>query len=610
MNYGKNYDLGAMAILSLIQSVTKGIMAVFAYISRSLFRKMLLALFAVITVTVSVLGLYTYDHTSSDIKQREIKNMELFSSQSASNLETQMANIKSTAWNYFSDPRFQSFVQTLGSDPLAYSEFSGNFSQFVTDHSAVEFIVVTQLEGNRLIKGNLNNTDVIDFEDLKEIAVANNGRGVWVPSIAFDRRTGEKVSTLTFVQAVKNISTLTKFPIIGVLMVQLSYEYLKEWLAGLGETEGVDFLLMDSKTKTVKISADSSLLGKPVERHKDSEVLYVSQALAKTSWVLVGIVDVHTLLKEVNGLARDTILIGIACLLGAMLIAILLSSRILTPLKELKKGILAVEKGDYNIILPIRTKDETGYIIHRFNHMAEEIKALILKVYETDRVRKEAEIKALQSQINPHFLYNTLGIIDSLATLHDDDRISLISRSLAKMFRYNISADRMSTIQLELRQIELYLYIQQQRYGNRFKYTVEVEETLYDIPIPKLLMQPLVENCFVHVFDRMSAQSELRIRGWSRSDQQIYLSIWNNGPPVAAARLAELNMLLSQDIQQRRDETPPSSIGLMNVQNRIKLLYGTEYGLTITSEWEKGTEVVILLRKLGEEEQSDEAASN
>jgi two-component system, sensor histidine kinase YesM len=602
MNYGKNYDLGAMAILSLIHSVTKGIMAVFGYFSRSLFRKMLLALFAIITITVSTLGLYTYDHTSSDIKQREIQNMELFSSQSATNLETQMANIKSTAWNYFSDPRFQSFVQTLGSDPLAYSEFSGNFSQFVTDHSAVEFIVVTQLEGNRLIKGNLNNTDVVDFEDLKEIAVANNGRGVWVPSIAFDRRTGQEVSTLTFVQAVKNISTLSKFPIIGVLMVQLSYEYLKQWLSGLGETEGVDFLLVDAREETVRISADSSLPGKPLERRNDSEVLYVSQPLANTSWVLVGIVNVRTLLKEVNGLARDTILIGIACLLGAMLVAILLSSRILTPLKELKKGILAVEKGDYDIILPIRTKDETGYIIHRFNHMTEEIKSLIRKVYEADLVRKEAEIKALQSQINPHFLYNTLGIIDSLATLHDDDRISLISRSLAKMFRYNISAARTSTIQLELRQIELYLYIQQQRYGNRFKYTIEVEDSIYGFSIPKLLIQPLVENCFVHVFDRMSAQCELRIRGWRLSDQEIYLNVWNNGPPIAASRLAELNMLLSQDIQQRRDELPPSSIGLMNVQNRIKLLYGNEYGLTITSEQEQGTEAVIHLRKLGEEE--------
>ncbi|SFB58076.1 two-component system, sensor histidine kinase YesM [Cohnella sp. OV330] len=595
-----------MAILALIQSMMKRMTNVFAYVSRSLYRKMLLASFATITITVTTLGLYSYAHTSSDIKQREIQNMEMFSSQSAANLETQMANIRSTAWNYFSDPRFQSFVQTLGSDPAAYGEFSGSFSQFVTDHAAVEFIVVTQLGGNRLIKGNLNNTDVPDFEDLKEVAIANDGRGVWVPSIAFDSRTGQEASTLTFVQAVKKISALSKFPIIGVLMIQLSYEHLNQWLAALGETEGVDFLLADSKTETIRISADLSLLGKPLERHRGSDMLYVSQPLANTSWVLVGIVDVRTLLKKVNGLARDTIFIGLACLMGAMLLASVLSSRILTPLKELKKGILAVEKGDYDITLPIRSKDETGYIIHRFNHMAEEIKALILKVYETDLVRKEAEIKSLQSQINPHFLYNTLGIIDSLATLHEDDRISLISRSLAKMFRYNIGADRMSTMQMELRQIELYLYIQQQRYGNRFKYAIEVEEALYGIPIPKLLFQPLVENCFVHAFDGMSAQSELRIRGWSRSDRQIYVSIWNNGPPIEAARLAELNALLGKDIQQRRDSNPPSSIGLMNVQHRIKLLYGHDYGLTITSEREQGTEVVIVLRKLGEEERPDE----
>ncbi|AJY75604.1 sensor histidine kinase [Paenibacillus beijingensis] len=617
-----------MKFHSVFKRAAGGLFFVYAYIIQSLFRKMLFSLFAIITITVFTLGLYNYIHTSSDIMKREMQNMEKLSDQSASKLETQMANIKSTAWNYFADPDFQRFVITLGSNPDTYNFYSGNFIQFATDHPEVESFLVSQLEGNRLIEGNIKSSDVVDFQELKNAAISNNGKGAWVSSIAFDQQTRKEVNTLTFIQAVKQTTLLSDFPIVGVIMVQLSHSYLSQWLNEIGVQGKVSFLLADAVSGQVRISADPAFIGTRIEGlqdleapHKivadqsqsggreDKELLFVSQPLANTSWVLVGIVEARSLLTEVNALARDTIYIGLICLLGSMLIASVLSSRILIPLKELKKGILAVEKGDYNILLPVRTKDETGYIIHRFNQMASEIKALILKVYEVDLLRKEAEIKSLQSQINPHFLYNTLGIIDSLASLHDDERISLISRSLAKMFRYNISAGRMLTLQAELRQIELYLYIQQQRYGDRFKYAIEADEHVLDIQIPKLLLQPLVENCFIHAFDRMSSRSELRIRARSLSDKQICISVWNNGPVVEASRLDELQAMLSQGVAQRHAFKSSSSIGLLNVQHRIKLLYGNEYGLTIQSEPGKGTEVVIHLRRISEEEQMHEAAN-
>lgn len=609
--------------------IKKRVANVYAYLTQSLFRKLLFSFFATITVTVTTLGSYSYIQTSSDIKQREIHNMEKLSEQSAAKLETQMSNIKSTAWNYFADSRFQIFVMTLGSDPGAYSEFSNKFSQFVTDNPEVEFIVAMQLEGNRLIKGNIDSTDVVDFEQMKEIAIANDGKGAWVSSIAFNRSLNREVSTLTFVQAIKKINFFPGAPVVGVMMIQLSCDYLTRWLAGIGEQERASYLLMDSANNAVKLSANPSLIGRRLDglqnreamdrassdpflisSFEGEEALYVSHPLAHTSWSLVGIVKVGTLLREINTLARNMIYIGMICLLGGMLIASVLSSRILNPLKELKKGILAVEKGDYGIILPVRSKDETGYILHRFNQMAIEIKALILKVYETDLVRKEAEIKSLQSQINPHFLYNALGIIDSLAALQEDERIGLISRSLAKMFRYNISAGRMFTLQSELRQIQSYLYIQQQRYGDRFCYIIDVDEDLLDVQIPKLLFQPLVENCFVHAFDHVSSYNELQIKARSLSEREFKISVWNNGPVIAPERLEELQAMLSQGFQQRHSQKSSSSIGLMNVQNRVKLLYGDEYGLTVTSEPAKGTEVVIHLRRLSEEEQRNEAVDH
>jgi len=599
---------------SMSDAVRKAVQDGRAFLMQSLFRRVLFSFFAIIFGTVFTIVLYYYIQTSSYVKTREVSKIEMLNAQSASKLETQMANISSTAWNYFADQRFQKFVMTLGSDLNAYNEFSGNFSQFVTDHPEVEFFVVTQLEGNRLIKGNINSTEVVDFEEMKSIAIANNGKGAWVSSIAFDRETGRQANTLTYVQAVKDIRFVSRqSPIVGVLMIQLSYDYLREWLAGIGKEESLQFYLADAETGRIMVAADPAMIGTRLEglpasdephdhirwsRYKTEKMLFVSHALAKTSWVLVGSAEVDALLSEVNVLARNIVLIGVLALLGGMLVASLLSSRILNPLKMLKKGIHAVENGDYNLILPVHSMDEIGYIIHRFNQMTKEIKSLIQKVYETDLGRKEAELRSLQSQINPHFLYNTLGMIDSLAVLHEDDRISRISRALAKMFRYSISADRVSSLQSEIRQAELYLYIQQQRYGDRFQYAIDVPERLHDLRVPKLLFQPLIENCFVHAFDRMSASCELRIKAWEDPDGRLYVSIWNNGPPIPPEVISRLRRELNHGQPQRTARPQGSSIGLLNVAQRIQLFYGPEYGLSIRSQDGEGTEVIVELRRI------------
>jgi len=599
---------------------------VHAYITKSLYRKMLFAFFMTITITVTTLGLYYYVQTSSEIKLREIDNMEKLSEQSAAKLETQMANIKSVAWDYFADSRFQQFVMNMGSDPDAYSDYSGKFSQFVTDNPAVEFIMAGRLDDYRLIKGNIDITDVVDFDDIQAAAIANDGKGAWVQSITFDRQTGQKVSTLTFVQAIKKVNIISDSPIVGVLMIQLSYEYFSEWLKGIGAREQAQYMLVDSVSGTVEIAADPALVGTKLSdlgdlmslsrshpsRHRfgmehGKATLFVSHRLENTSWVLIGKIPLRVLLAQVNAIARDTIMIGIICLLGAMVIAGVLSSRITVPLKELKKGIRSIEKGDYDIALQARSKDETGYIVHRFNQMAAEIKALIVRVYEADLVKKDAEIRSLQSQINPHFLYNTLGIIDSLATLQEDERISLISRSLAKMFRYSISAGRLFTLQAEMRQIELYLYIQQQRFSDRLHYSIEIDDDIYDIRVPKLLFQPIVENIFIHAFDGMTTQGEIRIRAWRVSDADIRISVWNNGPNIDPAKLEELRAMLEHNDVPGGADKSSSSIGLINVQRRIRLVYGSEYGLTIQSEPDRGTEVLVRIRKLGEEEHRNEA---
>lgn len=603
-------------------------MFLYAFLTKSLFRKMFVAFFLAITTTVTTLGFYYFNQISSDIKKREISNMEKLSEQSASRLETQMANIKSVAWDYFSDSRFQRFVMDMGSDPDTYSDYSGKFSQLIADNSAVEFIMVSDLNGYRMIKGNIDVIDVLDLDKMKAISISSEGKGVWYPSETYNKQLGKTVNTLTFVQSIRRISILSDSPVVGVLMIQLSYDHLSQWLGSIGAEELGQYMLIDSTTGKVQMAADRSIVGSrlnnfhelvtfgsqnPVKHQfiqdQGEDTLYVSHRLANTSWVLVGMIPLRVLLRQVNVLAGHTMMIGMLFLFCAMVLASVISSRISVPLKELQKGIRSIEKGDYSVSILVQSKDELGYIIHRFNQMAAEIKSLIVKVYEADLVKKDAEIKSLQFQINPHFLYNTLGIIDSLASIQEDDRISRISSSLAKMFRYNISAGRMVALQAEVGQIQMYLYIQQQRFTERLCYSIEIEQGLENIHIPKLVIQPLVENCFIHAIDHMTSLGEIRVRSWSLSDKEVYISVWNNGPAIDPAGLEKLQAELDKSELQHYSARMSSSIGLLNVQHRLRLVYGPEYGLTIHSSLKEGTEVLMHIRRLGEEEMAYEAVN-
>ena len=595
------------------------------YIAKSLYRKLWFCFFITIAVTVTALVKTNYYvDTSSDIKRRAVGNIEQILNQAAATLDSHMSNVKNLAWDYFGDKDFQNFVQNMGSDPDAYSHYTSKFSQFLSDNPFVDLIMVSATNDLRLTIGGVANAKSLeaDFETLKAAALANDGEGVWLPTHSVDPLTGKPTNTLIFTQAIKQININLGSPTIGVFFFRLSPLYLKRWLGDIAGDEQGDYALVDSDDGQVMISVREDRIGDRL-REKDRlfgfsygttskytygddegvDTLFVSNEINNTSWALVGKIPLNVLLRQVNELAIRTMLIGALCLLGAMLLASLLASRIITPLKQLKNGIVSIGNGNYEVSIPIRSKDEIGYFVKHFNRMAKEINMLIVKVYEADLIKKDAEIRSLQSRINPHFLYNTLGMIDSLAAMHDDDRISMVSSSLAKMFRYNISAGHLSTLQAEIRQLEIYFAIQKIRFADRLSYSIEIEESLNDILTPKLILQPLVENSFIHGIDHMAEGGNIRVRAYSVSDTDAVVKVWNNGPPIDAQKQSELQAMLRQT---NYAGNASSSIGLFNVQSRVKLVYGNAYGLSVNSSEEEGTTMTVTVKKMRVEETAHE----
>ncbi|MDG0812789.1 histidine kinase [Cohnella rhizosphaerae] len=385
--------------------------------------------------------------------------------QSAVAFNSYLENVRGFAWSNFRDFEFQKFVQSMGSNPDALSKYTGDFTIYVNDNPIVWSITVDQLNGFSLRAGNAI-PDMLPEEKARiaRIAIEASGKGVWVPSTIYGLNADQMEQTLTFAQAIRSISLTSPGPIIGVMMYNLSFYSLDQWFKKVeGDqsnrtyivkaTDGtiVHSLVPAERGESLLSPADLKSVKKAKGGHFYSKrdfgsALVLYEKLERSDWMLVTMMPVKLLIKPVNDFTKSTLLFGSLSLLFSMLLAGVFYSRTITPLKELSKGMKAIEVGNYKVSLPVRSYDELGYITSSFNRMAKEINRLIMKVYESEIIKKNAEIKSLQSQINPHFLYNTLGIIDSLSAIDGDARISFISRSLAKMFRYNISGEDISTM--------------------------------------------------------------------------------------------------------------------------------------------------------------------
>ncbi|RXZ82187.1 sensor histidine kinase [Paenibacillaceae bacterium] len=310
-----------------------------------------------------------------------------------------------------------------------------------------------------------------------------------------------------------------------------------------------------------------------------------------------------------DGLAQNrqnTLLITLGALGFAMLsisiLSLLVHHYITRPIKLLGKAMKAVRLGNFHLSLhqPNRYRDDISELIKNFNFMTEKIRELIDSRYKLQLHNKEAQIMALQMQINPHFLNNTLQTIGGKAVLMGDYEIHEMCRALGDMFRYSFyEGNTEATIGQELAHVNNYLYIQQFRFEESLRTAFDIPADLMDVSIIRFVMQPVIENIFVHgTCVRDDHVLSIAIAA-AAVEQDVLLTIRDNGPGIEAVKLARLKAELAQNSSEVFSGL---SIGLKNVHERIRLVYGTEYGLDIDSESGKGTCVRIRIpyRKKGE----------
>lgn len=336
--------------------------------------------------------------------------------------------------------------------------------------------------------------------------------------------------------------------------------------------------------------------------------------ITETGWKIFGLKSRESLLGSLKTLRYVILEITGAIFLLAVCSLLFVSGQMTLALRKLEKRMSCVQEGDFNVRYFYPYRDEVGSLAKSFNYMVAEIQELVQKQEETiqelkrerDRAaeiqkqKRKAELKALQAQINPHFLYNTLNAITWQAADQGEEEISILSSSLGKFFRISLSkGEEVISLREELEHVGSYLDIQSIRYRSRLRYELHAEEEWLDCRVLKLILQPLAENSIYHGIKEKSGAGLIRIsvrRIDAEAGSVLELSVWDDGAGIPAKKLAAIN-----DTLFRGEIRHSEGYGIYNVNERIRLYFGENCGLSYESEEGLWTRAVLTLpaEKLG-----------
>lgn len=253
------------------------------------------------------------------------------------------------------------------------------------------------------------------------------------------------------------------------------------------------------------------------------------------------------------------------------------------PIKNLKEAMERIQKGDLDTRVSVVSNDEIGFLAKGLNKMTQELQGHIQKVYIAEIRQREAEIEALKTQIEPHYLYNTLDVIRMTAITKDDMETAEMIDGLSGQLKYLIGGVRdMVTLQGELDSVRNYFKIIKIRYENRFTLEVDVPEELLDFEVPQLILQPVVENAVKYGLRPKDGEGVVAIQG-AKEEECLIITVMDNGVGMSEERMDYVQQLLNSPETVKHAKSKRASIGLKNVYDRIKLIFGDQYHMEISS---------------------------
>lgn len=389
--------------------------------------------------------------------------------------------------------------------------------------------------------------------------------------------------------------------VLGVILLDIRHDIIQSSINGVTIGEKGFVFVMDQEDNIVYTPVNGIVYRVNPKWVKAMEPMSVqiqggsyqirSELSPYTGWRTVGVFSMDEVMSSVNTI----VYILFTCVIISLVLVVIVSfkfSRTLTnPIFKLKRLMKQAESGDLTVRFNFQHNDEIGELGQSFNHMIARIDQLIQMVYVEQENKRTAEMKSLQEQIKPHFLYNTLDTISWMARDYDAEDIVRLVDALTNMFRIGLSHGKdIITVKEEITHVSNYLYIQKIRYKDKLNYVIHVDESLYAIEVPKLILQPLVENAIYHGVKAKRGGGTITITGVPEGENLVF-TVQDDGAGMLQEKVEELNRRMSE--RSVLDEQ--KSFGLFYIRERIQLCYGTGYGVHVESALGEGTRVTITL---------------
>ncbi|CAI3556371.1 sensor histidine kinase [Clostridium neonatale] len=536
-------------------------------------------------IPMTIMGLVWYNQTRTILMKQEKSSIENYLTQAVSNMDNQL-RIYNNLSDYIAFNQQISHVVSHEYDSYydMYNQFSNVLDPMLASlkyfHSDINQITI--YTKNNVVKHNTTLAPIteIENEDWYKIIKGNNDIHWFVSQ-------DEKK-----VFCARNIPTLENNYEVGVLYVQVDYEKLFESFKQMNDSNYGIFIMdelgnnifnfdqFEDPNKSRKMTFDEFNKG----IGKENIYTIVTAHSVNNNWTVSLYKPQKLIYESTNFMSTGNVIAIMLLIVFSIIITSVLSKVMVSGLEKLRANMEEVEKGNMEITVKSNNEDEVGALIRGFEKMILQIKALIEDVYESRLIQKDYEMKALQAQINPHFLYNSLSLINWMALETDQEDISKITLSLSTFYRTALNKGKnILRVRDEIKNMRSYLDIQLMMHDYEFDVDVQVEEDILDYNILNLILQPLIENAINHGIDlKTNGRGCIKIIGEKQNDE-IVLIVSDNG--VGMSNEQAESILTNKS----------NGYGVKNVNERIKLYYGEQYQLKIESEIGIGTKVKVTI---------------
>ena len=436
----------------------------------------------------------------------------------------------------------------------------------------------------------------------EDCILRTNARFIWGPMWYLNESTVN--DTLFLLKSIKNPDDLSED--IGFLRIDFRKSIIQDIIDKINPLDDVFSFVINSDNKIIASSRDlkdlydnssidleliksAAQFSNQLTTFDDGKFYLQSAAIDKTDWYMVNVLPKSSIFSTIKIQRQYLFVIVVLTSIMAIILAAYFVKVINKRLFQVIDGMRQVPNGQLSNYIENDSSDEVGELIDNYNYMISKMSILVDEQYKLGKEVKNAELKALQSQINPHFLYNTLDMINWMAQKNMNKEISLAVKNLAKFYKLSLNKGKdITTIRNEVEHSKLYVNLQNMRYDNRITLITRLDESLMDCSIPKITFQPIIENSINHgILGRGMESGSILISGYI-SQGNLIIQISDDGIGIEK----EVLPLILKD---NNLQTKGSGYGLKNINQRIKLLYGESYGLSFTSNYGFGTTVEITL---------------